>query len=283
MAYAPVLIEGLPTSGGTTSTIALMFESDGGSPMSVSNQSQNPYGQIMVGDDVFGSDAEKLGKVADVSPGFITVEKGFFFPTDYFIPRAVVQDTADGQVYLAVSKDEALHSGWDLPPTDVQTATGMTMGAMTEDELIGMRPADVGERRGTGTAQIADQDEIHIPIVEEELTATVRPTEAGAVRVEKTVVSEDRVLDVPVTEEQIRVERRVVDRPVDAADQAPFEQVVVEVPLRQETVDVQKQARVKEDVVISKEAVQHTEQVADTVRREEVHIEGEPRAEELNP
>ena len=52
--------------------------------------------------------------------------------------------------------------------------------------------------------------------MEEELTATVRRQEAGAVRIEKRVVEEDRVLEVPVTDEQIRVERRIVDRPVGA-------------------------------------------------------------------
>jgi len=45
------------------------------------------------------------------------------------------------------------------------------------------------------------------------------------------------------------------------------------VPLRTEAVDVQKEARVKEEIVISKEAVQHSERVADTVRREEVRVD----------
>ena len=66
---------------------------------------------------------------------------------------------------------------------------------------------------------------------------------------------------MPVTEERVRVERRVVDRPVSAADADAFEETVIEVPLRSETVDVQKQARVAEEVVVSKEAVQRTEQV----------------------
>lgn len=239
--------------------------------------------KISVGDEVYGSDAAKLGKVAEIYPGFIMVEKGFFFPTDYFIPRTAVQDSADGQVSLNVSKDQALHSGWDLPPADLQAAPGMTGGAISEDTLIRTRPADSVTRRGSGAIRMGEEDEIRIPLVEEELTATVRPVDAGAVRFEKDVISEDREIDVPVTEERIRVERRIVDRALDAADQEPFEQIVVEVPLRAETVDVQKTARVKEEVVISKEVVQHTEHVADTVRREEVYMDQEPRTEEMRP
>ena len=121
--------------------------------------------------------------------------------------------------------------------------------------------------------------------MEEELTATVRPQEAGAVRIEKDVVSEQRTLDVPVTEERVRVERRVVDRPVTAADADAFEETVIEVPLRTETVDLQKQARVAEEVVISKEAEQRTEQVSGTVRREEVFVDedAERRCERDRP
>jgi uncharacterized protein (TIGR02271 family) len=78
---------------------------------------------------------------------------------------------------------------------------------------------------------------------------------------------------VPVTEERVRVERRIVDRPVSAADAGAFEETVIDVPLRSETVDVQKQARVAEEVVVSKEATQRTERVSDTVRKEEVFVD----------
>jgi uncharacterized protein (TIGR02271 family) len=39
------------------------------------------------------------------------------------------------------------------------------------------------------------------------------------------------------------------------------------------TVDVQKEARIAEEIVVSKEAVERTEQVNDTVRREEVYVD----------
>jgi uncharacterized protein (TIGR02271 family) len=133
----------------------------------------------------------------------------------------------------------------------------------------------VGATFDGGTAQVATDEEIRIPVMEEELTATVRSQEGGAMRIEKDVVTEQRTLDVPVTEERLRVERRVVDRPVNAADAEGFDEVVIEVPLRTETVDVQKQARVAEEIVISKEAVQRTERVTDTVRKEEVYVDEE--------
>jgi uncharacterized protein (TIGR02271 family) len=120
---------------------------------------------------------------------------------------------------------------------------------------------------------MATDEEIRIPVMEEELTATVREQEAGAVRVEKRVVEEDRVIEVPVTDEQIRVERRIVDRPVSASDTQAFEEITIDVPLTTEEVELQKQARVAEEIVVSKEATQRTEQVSGTVRREEVYVD----------
>jgi len=219
--------------------------------------------QLNVGDEVFGSDGGKVGEVAIVYPAYIVVEKGFFFPTDYSIPYSAIASSGGRQVYLNVTKHEALHSGWDVAPVDLETATTV---ASADDVLTSTSV------RGANTLT-AGAEEIRIPVVEEELTATVRPVEAGAVRIEKDVVTEDRVLDVPVTEERLRIERRVVDRAATDADVALSQETLVEVPLRTEAVDVQKEARVKEEIVISKEAVQHTERVADTVRREEVRVD----------
>ncbi|CAA9586856.1 MAG: hypothetical protein AVDCRST_MAG19-4970 [uncultured Thermomicrobiales bacterium] len=47
----------------------------------------------------------------------------------------------------------------------------------------------------------------------------------------------------------------------------------MDVPIMGEEVSLQKTVRVAEEVEIGKEAVQRTEQVAGTVRREEVSIE----------
>src|SRR5215211_7030782 len=226
----------------------------------------------MTGDDVYGSEGDKVGTVAEVQPSYIVVEKGFFFPTDYYIPMSAIASVAGGQVYLNVAKDAALQSGWDTVPDAVSAAMPGTETILTEGDRRTIDEAVIADDR-LAAARVATDEEIRIPVMEEELTATVRPHEAGAVRIEKRMVAEDRVLEVPVTEERIRVERRVVDRPADTTDIGAFEETVIDVPLRSETVDLEKQARVAEEVVVSKEAVQRTEQVSDTVRREEVYVD----------
>jgi uncharacterized protein (TIGR02271 family) len=233
--------------------------------------------QIVAGDDVYGSDGDKVGTVAAVHPGYIVVEKGWFFPTDYYIPFEAVNTVDAGQVYLNVTRDAALHSGWDTVP-DV-ALVGDETGTLVDDSLLIEDREYVGDR--VTATEVADQDEIRIPVMEEELTATVRSVEAGAVRIEKDVVAEERVLEVPVTEEQVRVERRVVDRPVAAADVNAFQETVIEVPVTREEVELQKRARVAEEVVVTKEAVQRTEQVRGTVRREEVIVDEDAVIDEV--
>jgi uncharacterized protein (TIGR02271 family) len=118
-----------------------------------------------------------------------------------------------------------------------------------------------------------------VPVKEEELTATKRPVERGAVRIEKDVVEERQTLDVPVTEEEAEITRRRVDREVTNAEHA-FEEGTINVPLRGEEVDVEKRSRIVEEIDVDRRALTTTEQVTDTVRREEVTVEGEGHVEQ---
>jgi len=94
--------------------------------------------QITEGTDVYGSDGEKVGSIVAVRPNYVVVEKGFFFPTDYYIPVSAVSGVQDGGVYLNVTKDAALNQGWDAIPADyegttVTTGTTYETGTVYED------------------------------------------------------------------------------------------------------------------------------------------------------
>lgn len=248
------------------------------------------------GMDVIGADGEKVGEIDAVERDYFVVRKGFFFPQDHYIPMSAISSYDEDKVYLNVTKDEALEQEWSNPPAATGEAVADTnygQGTVTTGDADYVaadieRPANVdtdyaadadvntgyaADRDVAGTTNVADGDRT-VDVHEEELTASTRPVERGEVRVEKDVVSEQQTLDVPVTEEEVEVTRRRVDRPVTDADHA-FEEGTIEVPLRGEEVEVEKRARVVEEVDIDKTAREHTEQVSDTVRREEVHVEGD--------
>ena len=85
--------------------------------------------------------------------------------------------------------------------------------------------------------------------------------------------SKESETHVEVTEERVRVKRRVVDRAATDADAGTFEETVIEVPLWTEEVEVQKQARVAEEVVVDEIRVSR-EDISTTVRREFAGEEG---------
>src|SRR5688572_12747036 len=117
------------------------------------------------GDDVVAADGDKVGTLADLQAGYLIVEKGFFFPKDYYIPSSAVTtyDDAEGKIYLSVTKDEALNSGWDQMPFEMQAGTDAA-GAYTSGDYV--TPAN------TGTASTVDHEEIRVPVHEEELIPT---------------------------------------------------------------------------------------------------------------
>jgi uncharacterized protein (TIGR02271 family) len=257
---------------------------------------------VYEGMDVVGSDGDKLGSVDRVEGNYVVVKKGFFFPTDYYVPADAIAAVDEDRLTLNVPKDTVLDQGWDISPfegegragsTYVDDTAGTTDAAYVDDtigttDVDGTRDAAyVGDAAApaTGSGEPFDHraneesshiddtgsDSIRVPLAEEELTATRREVDRGSVRIEKDVETEERELDVPVTEERVNVNRRVVDREVRPGDTA-FEEDTIDVPVRGEEVDVHKETRIGEEVEISKEAVGRTEHVSDTVRRERARV-----------
>ena len=126
--------------------------------------------------------------------------------------------------------------------------------------------------KGAGTST-GDTD--YIPVVEERLNVGKRVAEAGRVRVRSYVVEKPVEEQVTLRDETVHVDRRTVDRPVTAADEALFVDKTIEATELREQAVVSKDARVVEEVGIRKDAGQRTETVADKVRRTEVEVEDE--------
>ncbi|HVF11236.1 MAG TPA: YsnF/AvaK domain-containing protein [Abditibacteriaceae bacterium] len=109
---------------------------------------------------------------------------------------------------------------------------------------------------------------------EEQLTAHKQPVQAGEVALRKEVITENKTIEVPVTREEVVVERRpVTGGPVSTSVIGEGEEI--RVPVMEEQVTVDKTAVVKEEVSIGKRQVQETQQVTDTVRHEEARVEQE--------
>ncbi|WP_267382448.1 MULTISPECIES: YsnF/AvaK domain-containing protein [unclassified Sphingomonas] len=147
-------------------------------------------------------------------------------------------------------------SGWDYAPGAAPTvgaaAYGTTAAPMkTETNAAG--------------------EEV-VPIIEEQLVVGKREVDRGGARV-RSYVTETAVHEqVRLRDEKINVQRRAVDRPMTDADDA-FRERTIDMTATGEEAVVGKTARVVEEVVISKTAGEHVEEINDTVRRTDVEID----------
>jgi uncharacterized protein (TIGR02271 family) len=125
--------------------------------------------------------------------------------------------------------------------------------------------------RSTGDRDRDFDDSARVELREEELRAEKERVKAGEVRLRKEVVSEERTLEVPVTREEVVIERRPA-RGQDAGGDIDDDEEI-RIPVMEEEVRVEKTPVVREEVTLKKRQVQDTEKVSDTVRREEARVE----------
>lgn len=112
---------------------------------------------------------------------------------------------------------------------------------------------------------------------EEELLAQKQRVQTGEVEVRKEVITETRTIEVPVSREELVIERHDVNR--RASDKPIGESETIRIPLSAEQVNIQKRTVVTGEVEVGTRQVQETRQVSGTVRHEELRVEGEqPRA-----
>jgi uncharacterized protein (TIGR02271 family) len=148
-------------------------------------------------------------------------------------------------------------SGWDYAGAGTADAAGgaSALGGFNREQNV------AGER-----------EEV-IPIVEENLVVGKRDVNRGGVRV-RSYVSEVPVHEqIRLRNEYVNVERRAVDLPLSAADGDAFRERTIDMTATGEEAVVGKNARVVEEVVVSKTAEEHVETIDDTVRKTEVEID----------
>lgn len=137
--------------------------------------------------------------------------------------------------------------------------------------------ASTGVTQTSGTAnEITDTDtdqEQRMQLREEQLRVGKQAVQTGEVGLRKEVISEQQTVDVPVTHEEVVIERRPGS---GQPSNTPIgEEETYRIPVREEQVSVKKQPVVREEITLGKRQVQDTQQVSETVRREEARIERE--------
>jgi len=158
-------------------------------------------------------------------------------------------------------------SGWDYaaPAAGAGVGTGAAFGALGANAPT----TGVGSAEHVGSSE---REEV-IPVVEEQLVVGKRDVNRGGVRVRSYVTETPVHEQIRLRNERVNVERRTVDQPLSAADDDAFRERSIDMTATGEEAVVGKNARVVEEVVVSKTAEEHVENIDDTVRRTDVEVD----------
>ena len=239
---------------------------------------------LAAGGTVIGRSGDQLGKIGQIflddhtgEPAWVTVSTGLFGTSESFVPlnEATVTGTE-----ITVPHDKATVK--DAPRVN-QDSDGH-LSETEEAELYryyGMSSHDTGspETRtdtdasapGTGTPA-AGTPEAELTRSEERLKVGTEAVPTGKARLRKYIVTEQQTVTVPVTREEVRLEREPITEPVEgaAAVGAKLTEDEAEVTLHAERVVVEKDVVPVERVKVTKETATEDRQVTEDIRKEQI-------------
>ncbi len=239
--------------------------------------------QEVLGGTVIGSDGQKIGKVAQLyldnqtgEPEWVTVKTGLFGSAESFAPLAQAE-TRDGDVHVPFDKDLVKNA----PQVEAD-------GALSPDEeaelyrYYGYTQQDVQPEDGQTGNETVGRDtsgpttDDAMTRSEEQLNVGTERRESGRARLRKYVVTENVTQTVPVSHEEVRVEREDItdanrDQAMSGGEITDEEH---EVTLHEERAVVGKETVPVERVSMGTETVTGEEQVSEEVRKEQIETDG---------
>jgi uncharacterized protein (TIGR02271 family) len=251
----------------------------------------------VIGQDVYDESGEKIGSAAEVylddetgQPEWVTVRTGLFGTKESFVPIRNADLTNDG-VRVPVSKTQVkdapkIDADGHLSPEEEQELYryyGMGTGTQTSGfetagtEVRGTEMRDTETRGTVGRDTSGPTTDDAMTRSEERLNVGTRSEEVGRARLRKYVVTENVTESVPVTREEVRVEREpITDANVGKAMGGPaISEEEHEVTLHAERAVVEKEAVPVERVRLDKTTVTDEERVSEDLRKEEIEVDGD--------
>lgn len=236
--------------------------------------------------NVFSTDGEKIGSVGQVylddvtnEPTFVTVKTGLFGANETFVPLQQAQTTTDG-ITVPFTKDFVkdapnVDADGSLTPEEEQRIYEYYSMEYTSAEHG--RDAAAAGTVTTGTEHVeterraaVDNDGDSMVLRDEHLQVGTERKSSGRVRLRKQSYTTTETVEVPVTREEVVVERESIDaNSADARVDGDNEVSVTtyeETPVVNKTVDAEK-------VSLGKRQVQDTETVTEDLTHEDVQID----------
>jgi uncharacterized protein (TIGR02271 family) len=262
----------------------------------------------VIGADVYDADGDKIGTASEVflddssgNPEWVTVKTGMIGTKETFVPirdadltndglrvpvsKAAVKDAPkiDTDGHLSPQEEEELYRHYGLGAgnsgtvgTDTTTGYADTTTTGYADTTTGGVDTETNRHGTVGHDTSGPTTDDAMTLSEERLNVGTQQVEAGRARLRKYVVTENVTQTVPVSREEVRIEREpITDANVgNAMDGPAISEEEHEVTLHAERPVVDKEAVPVERVRLDTETVTEQETVSDTVRKEQVDTDG---------
>jgi uncharacterized protein (TIGR02271 family) len=199
-------------------------------------------------------DDSDFGEVQELGQQYVLTQKGMVSKQKYYIPKYLVQGFDGDTLWFNASESDL--EGWkrDSPP-------------------------DNNEYSNYKTQETSPDVETRIPLIEERLNVS-KSTSTSEATITKEPVTETKTVEVPVTHEELTVERRSPSESSSTTTERPVHSKTdTKVQLSKEDVQGTKEPYVKEEVVVKKKPVTETRTVSDTVTSEKVDVSGSKKEE----
>ncbi len=198
------------------------------------------------------SNDEDLGEVQELSNGYVLVQRGIINKEKFYIPQDQAESYDGSVLRFRLSEDEMKnkYAGDSFPPSQEQSSTADMGNDQKQEESSG-------------------EEESTIPLTEEKLDVSKSTSESQAT-ITKEPTTETKTVEVPVTHEEVTIERRPPSGQTEA--QTPVSSTEdVTIPVKKEEVEVTKTPYVKEEVAVKKKPVTETKQVSEEVTSEKIN------------
>ncbi|MFS0778411.1 YsnF/AvaK domain-containing protein [Neobacillus sp. 3P2-tot-E-2] len=125
--------------------------------------------------------------------------------------------------------------------------------------------------QGSNTSSSTQDNQTNgsLELHKEELDITKNKVDAGEVVLSKEIVEEQKTVEVPVMHEEVVIKRTPLNERSNASINSDE---TIHIPVSQEQVQVNKYTVTTEEVSASKRQVEETQQVQETLRREEANV-----------
>ena len=210
---------------------------------------------IREGTPVYDASGAELGTVKEVRGDEVKINAPR--QPDYWVRVDTLRASGEGRLVLADEVDRY-----------EETAETRTTGAGTQGAHAHAHDTEV---RDTGARQTDDET---LQLREERLRVGTEREQAGQVELGKRVTERTETAEVPVSEERVVIERRPASGEAVGGEIRDTNETI-EVPVERERVRAETETVVTEEVDVRKEAVERTEQVQGTVRKEELEVRGQ--------